>query len=441
MSQKQFLLHNRMEDQTLTIEEYRETGGYQGLEKTLREYSPGETKKIVLDSGLRGHGGAGFPTGRKWELLKDDAPQPRYVVVNTDEMEPGTFKDRVLLSINPHTVIEGAAIAAYANSAKKGYFFVRPSYEEIVFKFERALEEARGSGFLGQKILGSGFSFDIAVHRSAGRYICGEAKGLIHALEGKRPHPNVEGHLTVAGLWGQPTVVNNAETLAYVPHILRNGAEWFRGLGRHEKAPGNKIYSISGRINRPGALELPFGTPLGEIIEEHAGGMVEGYEYKACLPGGASTRYLRKKHFSVPMDFDSVEKIGPGFRFGTGAIMVFDHKTCLVAATLNLIQFFARESCGWCTPCREGLPYVEDLLRRIENGEGREDFLPLLLDMCGHMPKAYCAFAPGAVSPLIGLLEDFSDEVHEHISQKRCPFEHRARDAWPPHTGAESRKP
>jgi NADH-quinone oxidoreductase subunit F len=441
MTHEPFLLHNRPEGQPVTFQQYREAGGYQGLEKTLREYSPAETKRIVLDSGLRGHGGAGFPTGRKWGFLRDNAPHPRYLVANTDEMEPGTFKDRVLLSINPHTVLEGMAIAAYANSAEKGYFFVRPSYEHIALGFERALEEARQAGFLGDKVLGTDFSFDVVVHKSAGRYICGEAKGLIHALEGQRPHPNIEGHLTDAGLWGQPTVVNNAETLAYVPHILKNGAEWFRGLGRHEKAPGNKIYSISGRVRRPGALELPFGTPLGEIIEEHARGMMAGYEYKACLPGGASTRYLSKKYYGVCMDFDSVEAIGPNFRFGTGAIMVFDHKTCLVAATLNLIQFFARESCGWCTPCREGLPYVEDLLYRIENGEGREEFIPLLREMCGHMPKAYCAFAPGAVTPVIGLLEDFLDEVHEHISQKKCPFEHRARDFWPLHSAAESGKP
>jgi NADH-quinone oxidoreductase subunit F len=435
MMANQFILQNRQEDQTMTIEEYRQTRGYEGLEKALEKYSPDQVKKVVLDSGLRGHGGAGFPTGRKWGLLKGDAPQPRYVVANADEMEPGTFKDRVLLSINPHTVIEGMTIAAYANSAGKGYFFVRPSYEEIALKFERALEEARGSGFLGRKILGSDFSFDIVVHRSAGRYICGEAKGLIRALEGQRPHPNIEGHLTNAGLWGQPTIVNNAETLAYVPHIVRNGAEWFRGLGRHEKAPGHKIYSIAGRINHPGALELPFGTPLDEIIEEHAGSMPTGLEFKACLPGGASTRYLSKKHYDVPMDFDSIAQIGPDFRFGTGAIMVFDHETCLVATTLNAMEFFARESCGWCTPCREGLPYMEDLLRRIENGEGKEEFISLLREMCSLMPKAYCAFAPGAVAAISGLLEDFVDEVREHISQKKCPFEHHPRDNWPVKTG------
>jgi NADH-quinone oxidoreductase subunit F len=431
MAHESFILHNRKEDETLTLDEYRETGGYQGLEKALRKYSPQETKKMVLDSGLRGHGGAGFPTGRKWDFLKKDAPHPRYLVANTDEMEPGTFKDRTLLSINPHTVIEGMAVAAYANAAEKGYFFVRPSYEVIAEDFAMALEEARAAGFLGQKILGTDFSFDVVIHRSAGRYICGEAKGLIHALEGKRPHPNIEGHLTTTGLWGQPTIVNNAETLAYVPHIVRKGADWFKGLGRHEKAPGNKIYSISGRINRPGVVELPFGTPLGEIIDQHAGGMPSGYEYKACLPGGASTRYLPGKYYNVNMDFESIAQIGPDFRFGTGAIMVLDQKTCLVAATLNLIAFFARESCGWCTPCREGLPYIEELLRRIEAGEGKEEFIPLLRAMCNHMAKAYCAFAPGAAAPVIGLLEDFVDEVHEHISQKKCPFEHRARDNWP----------
>jgi NADH-quinone oxidoreductase subunit F len=439
MGHPTFLLHDRSENQTLTLGEYRETGGYEALGKALRKYSPGEVKKMVLDSGLRGHGGAGFPTGRKWGFLREDAPHPRYVIANTDEMEPGTFKDRSLLSVNPHTVLEGMAVAAYANSANKGYFFVRPSYEQVAQKVERALEEAREAGLMGRKILGTDFSFDIVVHRSAGRYICGEAKGLIHALEGKRPHPNLEGHLTDSGLWGRPTILNNAETLAYVPHIVRNGPEWFRKLGRHERAPGNKIYSISGRINRPGVLELPFGTPLSEIIEEHAGGMPPGYEYKACLPGGASTRYLSEKYYNVPMDFDSIAAIGPDFRFGTGAIMVFDDETCLVAATLNLMEFFVRESCGWCTPCREGLPYMADLLRRIENGEGKEAFIPVLWEMCGHMPKAYCAFAPGAAAPVMGLLEDFADEVQEHIDQKKCPFEHRARDNWPPKTESEGK--
>ena len=337
-------------------------------------------------------------------------------------MEPGTFKDRTLVSANPHSVLEGMIIASYAVSAERGFFFVRPSYESVSGILETALEEAKEAGFLGRNILGSSHSLHIVVHRSAGRYICGEAKGLIHALEGKRPHPNIEGHLTSEGLWGRPTLIDNAETLAYVPHILKNGAEWFRNLARTQTAAGNKIYTVSGRVNRPGCFELPFGTPLSEIIEGQAGGMQPGYEYKTCLPGGASTRYVPKEFYDIEMDFDSFKKIGPGHRLGTGAIVVFDHKTCLVGATLNLIQFFTRESCGFCTPCREGLPYIGDLLRRIEEGEGKEAFIPILRGMCEHLSKAYCAFAPGAATPVRGLVDDFVEEIYEHISQKKCPF-------------------
>jgi NADH-quinone oxidoreductase subunit F len=417
------LFDKRSPDHTISLEEYRQRGGYEGLSLTLRKYSPREVTQIVHDSGLRGLGGAGFPTGRKWMGLAEDAPFPRYVVANTDEMEPGTFKDRTLVHTNPHTVIEGMVIASYAASAHKGFFFFRPSYETVVEIFGRALESARKAGYLGRNILGSGHSFDIVLHRSAGRYICGEAKGLIHALEGQRAHPNIEGHLTSEGLWGRPTIVNNAETLAFVPHILRHGAKWFRDLARTKSCAGTKIFTVSGRVKRPGAYELPMGTPLREIIEEHAQGMLPGYEYKTCLPGGASTRYVPRNFYEVQMDYDSMEKIGPGHRLGTGAVIVFDHRTCLVAATLNLIQFFARESCGWCTPCREGLPYIQDLLWRIEKGEGKEEFIPILQRMSGHMDKAYCAFAPGAAAPVSGLVEDFAEEIHEHLSQKKCPFQ------------------
>jgi NADH-quinone oxidoreductase subunit F len=422
----QVVLQNRRPGETISLEDYRRNGGYEGLAKSLRDYSPKEVKKIVLDSGLRGQGGAGFPTGKKWSFLAEDAPFPRYLVSNTDEMEPGTFKDRTLVSINPHAVIEGMVIASYAASAEKGFFFIRPSYDEVERIFQNALDEARQAGFLGEKILGSDHSFQIVPHRSAGRYICGDAKGLVHALEGERPHPNIESHLTSQGLWGKPTIINNAETLAYVPAIVRNGAAWFKSLGKNEAAPGNKIYSVSGRVKRPGVFELPFGTSLREILEEHAGGMQPGFEYKTCLPGGASTRYVPKGFYDVGMDFESFKKVGPGHRFGTGAIMVFDRKTCLVGATLNLIQFFCRESCGYCTPCREGLPYIEDLLWRIEEGEGREDFIPILKSMSVWMDKAYCAFAPGAATPVLGLLEDFAEEVYEHISQKKCPFKNEA---------------
>jgi NADH-quinone oxidoreductase subunit F len=416
------ILHNQQEGHTLFLDEYKSLGGYQALSQVLENHKPQEVIQTVLNSGIRGLGGAGYPVGRKWSQLKAEAPFPRYIIANTDEMEPGTYKDRVMIFNNPHALIEGLIIAGYAVSAQKGYIFIRPAYESSALVLNRAVAEAEQAGLLGRNILGSPYSMDVAVHRSAGRYICGETKGLIHALEGKRPHPNIEGHLTSEGLWGRPTIINNAETLAYIPHIIKNGAEWFRSLGRNPEAPGRKIYSVSGRVVRPGCYELPFGTPLSEILENQAGGMLPGYEYKTCLPGGASTRFLPKEFLHTGMDFDSFSKLGHGHRFGTGAIMVFDHKTCLVGVTLNLMRFFARESCGFCTPCREGLPYIQDLLTRIEEGEGQEDFIPLLHSMAHHLFKAYCAFAPGAATPLLSLLEDFAEEIQAHISQKNCPY-------------------
>jgi NADH-quinone oxidoreductase subunit F len=416
------ILHPYPADQSIGLQAYRELGGYETLEEVLKNRSPREVIQTVGDSGLRGLGGAGFPTGRKWSLVREDAPFPRYVIANTDEMEPGTYKDRVLVFQNPHALIEGLVLAGYAVSAQKGVIFIRPAYESSARILDQAVEEARQAGLIGPDILGSGYRLDLAVHRSAGRYICGEAKGLIHALEGKRPHPNIEGHLTSEGLWGRPTVIDNAETLAYVPSILRNGAEWFRGLGKNPDAPGRKIYSLSGRVVRPGCFELPFGTPLSEIIEEHGRGMRPGYRFKTCLPGGASTRFLPRDQYHIGMDFQSFSRLGKGHRFGTGAIMVFDQTTCLVGVTLNLTRFFARESCGFCTPCREGLPYIQDLLERIEEGRGEESFIPQLDQMARHLSQAYCAFAPGAATPVLSLLEDFTEEIREHISQKKCPY-------------------
>ena len=419
--QDQLLFKNRKPNRISTLDEYRQVGGYEALQKTIGKVSPEEVIRVVDQSGLRGRGGAGFPTGKKWGAVPAHAPFPRYLVANADEMEPGTFKDRMLLHVEPHSIIEGMVLAGYAFSASTSFFFVRPSYESSATILDRELQIARDAGFLGKNILGTDYSFDILVHRSGGRYICGEASALLNAIMGKRPNPiKPPPYPTEKGLWDRPTVVNNVETLANVPYILRNGPDWFKGLAKTEKGAGTKLYCVSGKVARPGCVELPIGTRLSEIIEEHCGGMAPGSEFKACLPGGASTRFMPKELYHTEMDFDPLAALG--HRLGTAAIMVFDHKTCLVGLTLNLMQFFARESCGWCTPCREGLPYIRDLLWLIEHGEGKEEYVPLLKTMCAQVWNSYCALAPGAASPVEGLLASFEDEVHEHISQKGCPF-------------------
>lgn len=417
----QVLFQNRKLNRIATLDEYRQSGGYEALATVLKKNTPQEVQQRVLDSSLLGRGGAGFPTGLKWKAVADNAPFPRYIITNIDEMEPGTFKDRVMAHADPHMIIEGTIIAGFAVSAQKGYLFVRPSYENSALIFERELRIAEEAGFLGKNILGSNYSLNIVVHRSGGRYICGEGTAQLNAIEGRRANPRgAPPYATDKGLWQRPTVLDNMETLACVPHIIRKGGEWFKSLAKSNNAAGTKLYCVSGKVNHPGCYELPMGTRLSEIIEVHGGGLPPGSEYKTCLPGGASTRFLPKEFYNIEMDFGPLKAIG--HRLGTGAVIVFDHKTCLVAAALNLIEFFVRESCGWCTPCREGLPFIRDLLWRIENGEGREEFIPILKRMCFHTWKSFCAFAPGATMPVESLLTYFADEVHEHISQKKCPF-------------------
>ena len=417
----QVLFQNRKPDRIATLEEYRQTGGYQALATVLQRHSSKEVQQIAVDANLQGRGGAGFPAGLKWKSVADSAPFPRYIVTNIDEMEPGTFKDRVMAHADPHMIIEGTILAGYAVSSEKGFIFVRPSYESSARIMEREIRIAREAGYLGKNILGSTFSFDLVVHRSGGRYICGEGTAQINALMGKRAHPQqAPPRSTEKGLWDRPTVLNNIETLVNVPHIVRNGPEWFKALAHTKTSAGTKLYCVSGKVKRPGCYELPMGTRLSEIIEEHAGGMLPGSEFKTCLPGGASTLFLQKKAYDVEMDYESTKKAGN--RLGTGAVIVFDQKTCLVAATLNLLDFFVRESCGWCTPCREALPFIRDLIRRIEEGEGKEEFIPVLRQMSKHTWRSYCAFAPGATMPVTSLLDHFSEEVHEHISQKKCPY-------------------
>ena len=417
----QVLLKNRKPDRIITLDEYRKTGGYEALARALTEETHQSIQDALMDAGLLGRGGAAFPMGQKLSTVLENAPYPRYVVCNADEMEPGTFKDRVLIHANPHQLIEGMVIAAFAMGAAHGQIFIRPEYENAARILAREVDYARGAGFLGKNILETGFDFDIVVHRSGGRYICGEGTALLNALEGKRPNPRKPPPFpTFKGLWQLPTLVQNVETLCCVPHVIKNGADWFRSLALTPDGAGTKVFSISGRVKQPGCYELPMGIKLSEIIEAYAGGMREGSEFKACLPGGTSTHFMPASMYHAAMDFNSLETAG--YRLGTGAIVVFDQNTCLVGATLNMIEFFTRESCGWCTPCREGLPYIRDLLWRIENGQGEPGFVDMLKEMCDHLSKAYCAFAPGAAAPVESLLQHFGDEVNEHIVKKSCPF-------------------
>jgi NADH-quinone oxidoreductase subunit F len=417
----QVLFKNRHPDRIATLEEYRAGGGYEALTAVLGKYPRSKVQQLALDAVLLGRGGAGFPAGKKWMTVAETAPFPRYMVCNADEMEPGTFKDRVLIHTDPHQIIEGMVIVGYSVMAERGIIFIRASYENAARILEREIERATTAGFLGDNILGSGFSMKISVHRSAGRYICGENTAQINAIQGKRANPiQPPPYATEKGLWNLPTVTHNVETLACVPHIIRNGPEWFKSLAAIPTAAGTKLYCVSGAVQHPGCFELPMGSRLSNIIENHAGGMQAGCAYKTCLPGGASTRFLPKSLYDIEMDFDTMKKAG--HRLGTGSIIVFDEKTCLVGATLNMMEFFARESCGWCTPCREGLPYIRDILARIEAGDGKPEDIPLLRQMIKYVWNSYCALAPGAASPVESLLTYFEDEVQEHIHQHQCPF-------------------
>ena len=417
----QVLLKHRKPDRITTLAEYRQAGGYEALYRVLTSEDAAAVKAELADAVLLGRGGAGFPAGIKVQTVAEDAPFPRYVVCNADEMEPGTFKDRVFLHAEPHMLIEGITLAAFSIRAAHGIIFIRPEYESAARILEREIGIAHREGLLGDGIFGSEFSFDIDVHRSGGRYICGEVTAQINALQGIRPNPKQPPpYATDKGLWGQPTLVNNVETLACIPHIVNKGAQWFKDLALSPEAAGTKLFCISGKVNKPGCHELPLGIKLSEIIEDFCGGMKDGATFKGCLPGGASTGFLTADHYHIAMDFDALKKVGN--RLGTGAIMVFDHHTCMVDVTINLTEFFARESCGWCTPCREGFPYLLDLLRRIEKGQGEADFLPMIKTMCQHLWKSYCAFAPGGVASIESLIVNFEDEVMAHIEGKGCPF-------------------
>jgi NADH-quinone oxidoreductase subunit F len=411
----------------LDVTGYERAGGYQALRKALT-ITPDAIIDEVKRSRLRGRGGGGFSTGRKWEAVPrgPDAPRQRYLVVNADEMEPGSFKDRLLLERTPHQMIESVIISAFAIQASIAYIFVRAEYVLSIRRLTCAVTEAEAHGYVGANILGSGFALTINVHASGGRYICGESSALLTALEGRRPIPRSRPpRSALSGLWGKPSVVNNVETLCNVPHIIERGANWFLGLS-HCADGGTKLYGLSGRVKRPGLWELPFGTPFNEILEEHAGGMKDGYECRAVLPGGASTPFLMPEYFDVAMDFTSVQKVGGSL--GTGNIMVLDQRRCPIGMLRNLEHFFAQESCGWCTPCRDGLPWVERILAAIEAGEGKPEDLETLAHHVTFLDSdcTFCDLAPGAMQPLASGLKHFRKEFDQHISEKRCPWRETA---------------
>lgn len=406
---------------------YERSGGYRAVRKALLKMSPEDVRAEVEKARLRGRGGAGFPAGIKWKFVPspDHDPGPRYMVVNADEMEPGTFKDRLLMEGDPHQLVEGTILSSYAISAGVAYIFLRWAYKESARRLERAIAEARDAGLLGRDILGSGYDLEIHLHTSAGRYICGEETGLLNALEGGRGIPRAKPPFPpVVGLWGRPTVVNNVETLCCVPHIVEHGAEWFVGLSDSEDG-GTKIYGASGRVRTPGAWELPLGVTLGELLEEHAGGMLEGYGFRGALPGGASTDFLTADHLELKLDFNAVQQAGS--RLGTGTAIVLDDRTCPVGMVRNLERFFAQESCGWCTPCREGLPWVARVLGALERGEGRPEDLELLERHCRLLGpgRTFCMLAPGAVEPLQSALEHFRDDFDRHVTGNGCPYRGR----------------
>jgi NADH-quinone oxidoreductase subunit F len=428
MTGEQPLTRNiRLGNEPCGIAEYRRAGGYEALRKALKEMTPDEVMREVTASHLRGRGGAGFPTGQKWSFVPrgPDAPKPKYLVVNADEMEPGAFKDRLLLEGDPHQLIEGIIVSAFAIEASVAYIFLRAEYTRAAKLLTRAIAEAYTEGCLGKDIQGSGFDLELHLHASAGRYICGEETALLSGLEGRRAIPRAKPPFPqVSGLWGRPTVVNNVETLCNVPHIVSRGADWFRRLSRTEDG-GTKIFGVSGRVRRPGAWELPMGTTARELLEEHAGGMRNGYAFRALLPGGASTEFLLGEHLDVPMDFSSVQKVGS--RLGTGTMIVLDDRTCPVGMLRNLEHFFAQESCGWCTPCRDGLPWVERLLTAIDAGAGEERDLEILAMHTSFLGpgKTFCALAPGAMEPLQSGLKYFKADFERHIREQRCPWESR----------------
>ncbi|MCV7194297.1 NADH-quinone oxidoreductase subunit NuoF [Mycolicibacterium brumae] len=407
------------EDESWTLKTYERHRGYQAMRKAL-SMAPDEVIGYVKDSGLRGRGGAGFPTGVKWSFIPQDNPNPKYLVINADESEPGTCKDMPLLMCAPHFLVEGAIIASYAIRARHAFIYVRGEVVPVIRRLRAAVEEAYSAGYLGRNIGGSGFDLDLVVHAGAGAYICGEETALLDSLEGRRGQPRLRPPFpAVAGLYASPTVVNNVESIASVPPVLLRGNDWFRSMGS-EKSPGFTLYSLSGHVNRPGQYEAPLGITLRELLD-YAGGVRDGHELKFWTPGGSSTPLLTPEHLDVPLDYEGMASVGS--MLGTKALQIFDETTCVVRAVRRWTQFYAHESCGKCTPCREGTYWLEQIYARLETGRGTPEDLDKLLDISDAiLGKSFCALGDGAASPIMSSLKHFRAEYEAHIGVP-CPFD------------------
>ncbi|MDQ3274364.1 MAG: NADH-quinone oxidoreductase subunit NuoF [Actinomycetota bacterium] len=407
-----------------TLESYERSGGYAALRTALGE-QPDDVIALVKDSGLRGRGGAGFPTGMKWGFIphtEQGEPAPaHYLVVNADESEPGTCKDIPLMLASPHTLVEGAIISAYAIRASTAFIYVRGEVLHVVRRLQRAVQEAYLAGYLGNDVLGSGFDLDVIVHAGAGAYICGEETAMLDSLEGRRGQPRLRPPFpAVAGLYARPTVINNVETIASVPCIVRNGPDWFASMGT-EKSKGMTLYSLSGHVTRPGQYEAPLGITLRQLLDL-AGGVRAGHQLKFWTPGGSSTPILTAEHLDIPLDYEGVGAAGS--MLGTKALQIFDDTTCVVRAVLRWTDFYKHESCGKCTPCREGTWWLVQTLQRLEHGQGSEADLELLLDLCDNiLGRAFCALGDGATSPITSSIEYFRAEYLAHLEHGGCPFD------------------
>lgn len=410
-----------------TLPSYEQRGGYGALRKALG-MAPDDLITAVKDSGLRGRGGAGFPTGMKWSFIPQDNPRPKYLVVNADESEPGTCKDIPLMMASPHTLVEGVIISSFAIRANKAFIYIRGEVLHVIRRVQAAVAEAYAAGHLGTNIHGSGYDLDIVVHAGAGAYICGEETALLEGLEGRRGQPRLRPPFpAVAGLYASPTVINNVESIASVPSIVDRGAEWFASMGT-EKSKGFGIFSLSGHVRRPGQYEAPLGITLRQLIDL-AGGIREGHQLKFWTPGGSSTPLLTAEHLDLPLDFEGMA--GAGTMLGTRALQLFDETVCVVRAVLRWTEFYKHESCGKCTPCREGTWWLVQTLAALERGQGSEADLDLLLDQCDNiLGRSFCALGDGATSPITSSIKFFRDEYLAHLTHGGCPFDAARSTAW-----------